>query len=330
MRMKKVFITGISGFIGSHLARELVNRGVEVTGLQHDIKKRSYLDLLHIKEEVNLVNGDIKDINLLHRILVDYDIDSVFHLAAVSLVGKAIEYPVHTYQTNTFGTLALLEACRLVRDTPEAIISVSTDKVYGDRVYAKEEDPLNGLGIYESSKVNMDVISRAYFYQYDLPVVTTRACNIFGRDPYNSRIIPNSIKAMLRSESPIIFEGEDTYREYIHVNDVCDAYIQLAESIDKTKGEAYNVGTGEIISQEALVLKIIDIGNEVLGTSIEPRYVVRDKPLREIKKQSLDSNKINKDIGWESKISLEKGLRMTFKAFLEARKKWWIKQTKKM
>lgn len=314
--VQHVFITGISGFIGSHLAHELVNRGVEVTGLQHDIKKRSYLDLLHIKDKVNLVNGDVKDLNLLHRILVDYNIDTVFHLAAVSLVGKAIEYPVHTYQTNTFGTLALLEACRLVRDTPEAIISVSTDKVYGDRVNAKEEDSLNGLGIYESSKVNMDVISRAYFYQYDLPVVTTRACNIYGYDAYNSRIIPNSTKAMLRSESPIIFEGEDTYREYIHVNDVCDAYIRLAESIEKTKGEAYNVGTGAIISQDALVLKIIEIGNEVLGTSIEPRYVVRDKPLREIKRQSLDSNKIKKDIGWESKISLEEGLRMTFKAFL--------------
>ena len=317
MRMKKVFISGISGFVGSHLARELIQRGANVTGLQHDKKKESYLDLLDIRDKVNIVTGDIKDLTLLQRVLVDYNIDTVFHLAAVSLVGKAIEYPVHTYETNTFGTLALLEACRLVRDTPEAIISVSTDKVYGDREYAKEEDPLNGLGIYESSKVNMDVISRAYFYQYDLPIVTTRACNIFGYDPNNARIVPSTIKAMLRSESPIIFEGEDTYREYIHVNDVCDAYIQLAENIEKTKGDAYNVGTGAIISQEALVLKIIDIGNEVLGTSIEPKYVVRDKPLREIKKQSLDSNKINKDIGWESKISLEKGLMMTFKAFLE-------------
>ena len=320
--MKNVFITGISGFVGSHLAVKLIEKGADVTGLQHDIKKKSYLDLLDIKGKVNIVNGDIKDLNLLQRILVDYKVDYVFHLAAVSIVSKAIQYPIHTYEANVFGTLALLEACRLAENKPKAIIVTSTDKVYGESIGAKEDNgPLNGQGIYESSKVNMDVISRSYYYMYSLPVVVTRACNIVGYDPLNSRIVPNSIKAMLNGKTPVIFEGEETYREYIHVSDVCDAYIQLAENIEKAKGKAVNVGTGDVISQEGLVLKIIEIGNEILGVGIKPRYVKRDVPLKEIKNQSLNSDKIRKIIGWKPKLSLEDGLRRTFREFME-KERW--------
>ena len=315
--MENVFITGISGFVGSHLAKELIERGTDVTGLQHDIKKKSYLDLLDIKNKVNIVSGDIKDLKLLQRALVDYKIDWVFHLAAVSIVSKAIQYPINTYETNVFGTLALLEACRLIKNKPRALVITSTDKVYGECVNAKEDDKLDGFGIYESSKVNMDVISRAYYYAYSLPIVVTRACNIIGYDPQNSRIVPNTIKSMLKSKSPIIFEGEDTYREYIHVDDVCDAYIKLAENIEKVKGKALNVGTGEVISQENLVLKIIEIGNEILGKGIKPRYVKREVPLKEIKRQSLNSDKIRKLVGWKPKLSLDEGLRSTFREFVE-------------
>lgn len=318
--MKNIFITGISGFVGSHLAKKLIEKGVEVTGLQHDIKKKSYLGLLDIKDKANIVTGDITDLKLLQRVLVDYKIDWVFHLAAVSIVSKAIQYPINTYETNVFGTLALLEACRLVENTPKAVLVASTDKVYGECLEAKEGDPLNGQGIYESSKVNMDVISRSYYYTYSLPVVVTRSCNIVGYDPINSRIVPNSIKAMLNGKSPMIFEGEETYREYIHVSDVCDAYIKLAEDIDKVKGEAINVGTGEVISQEALVLKIIEIGNKISVGGIKPRYIKRERELKEINAQSLDCEKIKIDIGWSPKLTLDEGLQKTFKEFLD--KKW--------
>lgn len=322
MRVKKVFVTGISGFVGSHLAKKLIECGAEVIGLQHDIKKESYLDLLDLKDKVNIVTGDIIDTELLQRILVDYKIDWVFHLAAVSIVGKAVQYPMHTYETNAFGTLALLEACRSVENKPEAILCTSTDKVYGEAIAAKEEDSLGGSGIYESSKVNMDVISRSYYYAYGLPIVVTRACNIVGYDPLNRRVVPNSIKAMLKCESPIIFEGEDTLREYIHVSDVCDAYIQLAENIEKVKGEPINIGTGEVISQRDLVLKIVAIGNGVLGDDIKPTYVNRAVPVKEISKQSLNSEKIRGAIGWKPKLNLEEGLRRTFKEVLE---KWEMK-----
>ena len=311
----QVFITGISGFVGAHLAKALVERGAEVTGLQHDIKKTSYLDLLDIKDKVNIVTGDITDVNLLYRVLVDYEIDHVFHLAAQPIVRKAIQYPMYTYKTNIFGTVSLLEACRLISKTLKAIIVISTDKVYGDKQEAKEEHSLNGLGIYDSSKVCMDIISRAYHRQYNLPIVVARACNIYGYDLLNERIVPSTLKALLKKEPPLIFEGEDTYREYIYVGDVCDAYTSLAEKIEQTKGQAYNIGTGEVISQEDMVLKIVQTWNAIYGTNVKPKYVKRDNTVKEITKQSLNSAKIKK-IGWNPKVSLDEGLR---KVILESR-----------
>jgi len=307
----RVFISGISGFVGAHLAEALIEKGADVTGLQHDIKKTSYLDLLDIKDKVNIVTGDITDLNLLYRVLVDYKIDYVFHLAAQPIVSKAIQYPMYTYKTNIFGTVALLEACRLVPETPKAIIVTSTDKTYGDKQEAKEEDSLNGLGIYDSSKVGMDIISRAYCYQYNLPVVVTRACNIYGYDLLNERIVSSTINAILEDKSPIIFEGEDTYREYIYISDVCDAYITLAENIEKTKGQAYNIGTSEVIGQRDMVLRIVKMWNDIYGTDIKPKYVKRDNVVKEIKKQSLNSEKI-KALGWNPKVRLDGGLKRTF------------------
>jgi CDP-glucose 4,6-dehydratase len=237
MVKKVAFVTGISGFVGAHLAVKLIEEeNVEVVGLQHDLKKRSYLDLLGITDKVSLVSGSIIDKDLLHRVMTEYTPDWVFHLAAVSIVGRAVEYPVYTYETNVFGTLALLEACRLATETPEAILCVSSDKSYGNRENASEEDPLKGKGIYDSSKVCMDVVSHAYYYDYGLPIVVTRACNIIGWDSLNSRIVPNTIKAMLSGKRPIIFKDENTSREYIHVDDVCCAYIELLKAISITKG----------------------------------------------------------------------------------------------
>lgn len=320
MSEKVAFVTGISGFVGAHLAAKLIEENIEVIGLQHDLKKHSYLDLLGIRNRVSLVNGRITDKQLLHRTIVDYNPDWVFHLAAVSIVGKAVQYPTHTYETNVFGTIALLEACRLAEHTPEAIISTSTDKAYGEGLLAKESDPLKGEGIYESSKVCMDVVSRSYYYIYDLPVVVTRSCNIYGLDLYNSRIVPNTIKAMIRGESPTIFSGEDSVREYIYVKDVCDVYINIAKDIDKTKGLALNVGTGETITQEKLVLKITSIGNELMNEELKPKHVTRGthgaKQLKEIAKQSLDSQKMADLLGWQPRSDLDSGLKATFEEFM--------------
>ena len=320
MTEKVAFITGISGFVGAHLAARLIGGNVEVVGLQHDLKKQSYLDLLGLRDSVSLVTGSITDKQLLHRTIVDYRPDWVFHLAAVSLVAKAVQYPTYTYETNAFGTIALLEACRLAGYTPKAIVSASTDKTYGEGLSARESDPLKGEGIYESSKVCMDAVSRSYYYAYDLPVVVTRSCNIYGLDPYNSRIVPNTIKAILHGEPPVIFSGEDSVREYIYVNDACDAYVNIAKNIDRTEGLALNVGTGEIITQGELVLEIISVGEALMGAELEPVYVPRGthgtKQLKEIAKQSLDSQRIADLLGWQPTFDLDSGLKATFEEFL--------------
>ena len=160
---------------------------------------------------------------------------------------------------------------------------------------AKEDSPLLGLGSYEVSKCCADLIAQSYAYNYDLPIVITRACNIYGYDE-NSRIIPNTIRSILRNERPIIFKNDKSVREYIYIEDVIDAYLSLIKNIEKTK---------EIIG--------------LMDKNIKPLYVDRKFKFKEIENQSLDSSKILKDIGWKSKYSLKDGLKKTIKEF---EKKW--------
>ena len=318
--MKNVFITGISGFVGSHLAKELIEKGADVTGLQHDIKKKSYLDLLDIKDKVNLVNGDIKDVHLLQRILVDYKITHIFHLAGITIVGKAPQYPMHTYQTNAFGTLALLEACRMQSHQIKVIAVASSDKCYGESGFVTEDAPLEGMGIYENSKACADLIARAYYYTYKLPIVVLRPANVVGFDPLNSRIVPNTIKKCMERESPEIFKGVKGFREYIYIGDVLNAYLSVADAdnIEKTRGNVYNAGSGEIISQEDMV-NLIASHFDVAPVYVDPE----EWRGKEIKTQSLNSDKIYKDTGWKAKTSIAEGIRHTIEEF----KKW--KEAKK-
>ncbi|KPV62501.1 MAG: dTDP-glucose 4,6-dehydratase [Candidatus Bathyarchaeota archaeon BA2] len=315
MESKNVFITGGAGFVGAHLAKSLLEKGTNVVVLQHDLKRRSYLNLLGIAKDVNIVLGDINDYELLRRIFVNYEPDYLFHLAAVSIVSKALKYPTTTYRINAVGTSNLLEVCFLSKLPSSAILIVSTDKVYGEQVNVAEDASLLCEGIYETSKACEELVARAYLKTFHLPIVVSRACNIFGLDPYNRRIVPNIIMSILRGENPVIYMGEDSCREYIYVKDAVDAYIKLTENISITCGNTYNIGTGYVLSQEEMVLKIADLAKECLDINVKPGYVNRGYPLSEIKRQSMNSKKIYRDIGWKPKYSLEEGLKETIYAF---------------
>ena len=310
--MKNVLITGGTGFIGAHLAKTLIERGVEVTILQHDQKKVSYLDLLGIKDKVNLVTGTITDLTLLVRILVDYNIGHVFHLAGITIVGKAQKYPVYTYQTNAFGTLVLLEACRM-HPQIEAVVCASSDKCYGESKFISEEyAPLNGMGIYENSKACADSIARAYYHTYGLPVVVLRPANVIGFDPLNARIVPNTIKKCMNGERPIIFKGVEGIREYIYIQDVVDAYIAVAENIEKTCGEAFNVGGGsDNVASQSDMVKLI-----ASHFGIEPLYIEPEEwRSNEIRSQSLNSDKIHRYINWKAKTPIKLAIKYTIEEF---------------
>ena len=316
----KALVTGATGFVGSNLCRKLGESENFVVALIRDIPTYDKWLLESLSKCTTVAIGDVRNIRLLKRVITRYDIDTVFHLAAQSIVRRAIKDPINTYESNVIGTVNILEACR---DTDvKAILVTSTDKVYGEMPKLKssraetihpykEDSRLFASGIYESSKACADIISRSYAQIYRLPIVVTRACNIYGLGDRNPRIIPNTIRTCLSGGGPIIYKGIKYKREYIYVDDVLDAYLKLVEEIGKTEGKAYNVGSRQIASQEKIVLMILEH-----FPVLEPLYQAPKAYMKkEITNQLLDSSKMWNEIRWKAEISLDEGIDRTVE--------WW-------
>lgn len=310
--MKNVLITGVSGFTGSHLAQKLLEMGIEVTGITRGIKRQTPLKLLGIEKEVNLVQCDIvcpRAPLLLERTISEFEIDTIFHLGAMAIVRKALVSPTTTFQTNIEGTWSLLEAAR--RCEVERFLYVSTDKVYGNNKLPYTEDlPLLATDPYSASKACADTLARSYAKTFGMNVVVSRACNIIGEADFNPRIVPNTIRACLKGNQPTIFKGVKAIREYIYVEDCVEAYLSLIENISKTKGEAFNIGSGHIKTQEDVVTTI------AMFCGVKPQYV-KPKPYmrKEITNSYLSSNKINKTTGWKAKTPFNQAILRIIK--------WW-------
>lgn len=304
---RTVFITGASGFVGGHLAGKLLARGFKVVGLYHDDRPVTTMRLLGLSDKVALVRGDICDYELIQGILARYYIQDVYHLATQAIVSVGLKDPLTTYRASCLGTASVLKACHDVG--VRAILCTGSDKAYGEGLNKTETSPLEVQGIYESSKVCMDFIARSYHHTYQLPVVVSRACNIFGENDLNKRIVPNTMNSLKRGERPIIFKNDQSLREYVYVGDVCDAYMGLLENIEKTEGDVFNVGTGDVIGQEDLVKAMI----RVSGVTVEPQYVDKPASLFEIHQQSIDSSKVRATLGWRPRYSLEEGLQKTWR-----------------
>jgi len=306
-----ILVTGASGFVGAHLCKKLVEKGKNVIGLEHDHKPETTLKCLGFEDKITVIHGEVTNENLLRRIISQYNVDTVYHLAAQAIVAVALKDPITTFHSNVIGTVTLLNVCK---DMPQVkrILIPSTDKVYGEGLNRKEDDALNAEGIYEISKIGMDYVARSFYHVFNLPIVVTRACNIYGEYDFNRRIIPNTIRALKAGQQPVIFKNEDSIREYIHVEDVCDAYMFLVENIDKTKGNVFNVGTGAVAKQDEVVKYCI----KVSGLNVEPKFIEKDKDLFEIHQQTIDSKKI-RDLGWKPKFkSLEEGLEESWKKWV--------------
>ena len=309
--MKNVLITGGTGFLGSYLTKRLINTAENITIITQNIRQKTTLKSLNIDmKKINIVKGDIKDFNFLNILFNGYEFDAVFHLGALSEVKKCQPNPKLTFETNVMGTVNILEASRIYGI--KAIAISSSDKAYGNgTVPYVESYAMNGKGTYEVSKSCTDLIARSYYSNYNVPVVVTRCSNLYGGADMNmSRIIPNTIRLALKKESPLIWKGsEESTREFLYIEDAVDAYLSLVKNIDKTKGEAFNIGSGEIISIEKLVEDILS----KIDNNLSINYQHKDFP--EISHQYLDSNKIKEFTGWESKIKLSEGLDKSIKTY---------------
>ena len=305
------FVTGASGFVGANLVAELVANGSKVVCLQRDETQPNSLDLLGLRDKVTVIRGCVDDIALMSRVLNEYEVDAVFHLAAQALVGAANRSPVSTFESNIRGTYLLLEACRLSA-TVKRVVVASSDKAYGSHTELPyyEDFKLNAVFPYDVSKACTDLISQSFAHTFGLPVAVTRSANIYGPADANlSRIIPGTILSVLRGERPIIRSDGTPVRDFIFTDDIVAGYLLLAANIDAARGEAFNFGSGEPVSMLDLVNSIVRSMGKV--AELAPEIMLKTKIENEIDAQFLASTKVEERFGWKPKIDLDEGLRRT-------------------
>ncbi len=308
---RTAFVTGATGFVGAHIVRFLVEKGAKVVCLQRDGVRANSLDIFDLRRRVTVIQGAVEDYDLMSRILNEYEIDAVFHLAAQALVGAANRSPLSTFEANIRGTYSLLEACR-ISETVKRIVVASSDKAYGSHKILpyREDFALQGLFPYDVSKTCTDLIAQSFAHTYNLPVTITRSANIYGAGDLNlSRIIPGTILSVLQNEPPIIRSDGSPVRDFIFADDIANAYLLLAENIDETRGEAFNFGSGEPIQMLDLVNKIVQtMGKENV---LAPVVMLQTKIEREIDAQYLSSDKIFQKFGWKPEVDLDEGIKRT-------------------
>lgn len=313
---QNVFVTGANGFLGSWVTKALVEKGANVVIIVRDEIPDSPLGYMSdvCKGLVGIVSGDITDYATVERIFNEYEVNTCFHLAAQALVGVANRSPLSTFESNIKGTWNVLEAARNAK-TFEGMVVASSDKAYGEHenLPYTEEYCLDALHPYDASKACTDILSRTYFNTYGLGVAVTRCANIYGGGDLNfSRIIPDTIQSILSDKNPVIRSDGTPVRDYMYIADAVNAYLTLAEKLDKVKGEAFNFGTNSPIDVLELVNKIIKISGK---TQLEP--IIKGEAKGEINRQYLSSDKAEKMLGWKPEYNLEDGLRETIEWYKE-------------
>lgn len=319
---RPVLVTGATGLVGSWLVKRLISAQANVVCLIRDWVPQSELVRSGLIDQVKTVRGDITDQALLERTLGEYEITTVMHLAAQTIVGIANRNPVGTFESNIQGTWSVLEACRR-SPRVEQIVIASSDKAYGDQddLPYDETTPLEGRHPYDVSKSCADLISTTYAHTYELPVVITRCGNFYGGGDLNwNRIIPGTIRSIIRSERPVIRSDGLFIRDYFYVEDGALAYMKLAESLAENpnlRGEAFNFSN----ELQITVLELVNTLLEKMASPLEPD--IRNVASNEIREQYLSAKKAHEILNWTPHYSLNDGLANTinwYTNFLDGKK----------
>lgn len=313
---RRTLVTGATGLVGSWLVRALLDAGAHVVCLVRDWVPESELARGGMLPRVSVIRGCVTDQTTLERALGEHEIRTVFHLAAQTIVGIANRNPVSTFQSNIAGTWSLLEACRRSPLVAQVVVA-SSDKAYGvhDQLPYDENAPLRGCHPYDVSKSCADLISHAYAKTYGLPVVITRCGNFYGGGDLNwNRIIPGTIRSIIRGENPVIRSDGSFIRDYFYVEDGAAAYMGLAEKLAENPalaGEAFNFSN----ESQASVLEVVDAILAEMGSSLAPR--VLGQAANEIPRQYLSAEKARRLLGWSPLFEFREGLRRTVSWYRE-------------
>lgn len=312
------FVTGAYGFIGGHLTKRLLAEGAEVVILQRDRPAHSLIVLEGDEPACSVAQGDLSDHQSLLRVLNEYGVTTVFHLAAQAIVAVANRSPLSTFETNIRGTYNLLEAARLA-PTVERVVVASSDKAYGqhEELPYREDAKLQPTFPYDTSKAAADLVARSYAETYGLPVAVTRLANVYGGGDFNfSRLVPEVARAIHAGEAPVIRSDGSPERDFIYAADAVDAYLTIAGGLsDPTNvGTAFNAGAGRPWS----VLEIVRTMLEVAESSLEPDIRGHGIPEGEIDRQYLDSTLIEQRLGWAPSWTLAEGLAATWEWYKAA------------
>ena len=307
---RPTLVTGATGLLGGWLVRRLLELDADIICLVRDWVPQSELVRAQLVDQLKVVRGDVRDQALLERTIGEYEIDTVFHLAAQTIVGIANRNPVSTFDTNIRGTWTLLEASRRSPKV-RSIVIASSDKAYGDQEQLpyNEDTPLQGRYPYDASKSCADLLAQSYATTWKLPVAITRCGNFYGGGDLNwNRVVPGTVRLVLRGQRPVIRSDGQYVRDYFYIEDAAEAYILLAEKLSKKAGlagEAFNFSNETPLS----VLELVELILKVMDSDLKP--VIRNEASNEIRRQYLNAKKTRRVLRWKPLFTLDEGLEKT-------------------